>query len=166
MNANLRRLTRKGLLRRKKSSFAMLSVCTLSFLFVLSVLILQSSLTETELRQRERSYGAWEVAVFTDDTQIENAVIQQPMVEQSGKIEVRASYPIGNLEGNGTIGAIDQQAEEIGNLELAEGHFPKRKNEIVIEMSALTKMGYDYTLGQKDFCLPELSGSDFKREKK
>lgn len=149
MNANLRRLTRKGLLRRKKSSFAMLSVCTLSFLFVLSVLILQSSLTETELRQRERSYGAWEVAVFTDDTQIENAVIQQPMVEQSGKIEVRASYPIGNLEGNGTIGAIDQQAEEIGNLELAEGHFPKRKNEIVIEMSALTKMGYDYTLGQK-----------------
>lgn len=149
MNANLRRLTRKGLLRRKKSSFAMLSVCTLSFLFVLSVLILQSSLTETELQQRARSYGAWEAAVFTDDTQIENAVMQQPMVERSGKIEVRASYPIGNLDGNGTIGAIDQQAIEVGNLELTEGHFPKEKNEIVIEMSALTKMGYDYTLGQK-----------------
>ena len=65
MNANLRRLTRKGLLRRKKSSLAMLAVCTLSFFFVLSILILQSSLTETELRQRERAYGAWEVAVFT-----------------------------------------------------------------------------------------------------
>lgn len=149
MNANLRRLTRKGLFRRKKSSFAMLSVCTLSFLLVFSVLILQSSLAETELRQRERSYGAWEAAVFTDNVQTEKEITRQPMVARSGKIEVRASYPIGNLEGNGTIGAIDQQAVDIGNLELTEGHFPKEKKEIVIEMSALTKMGYDYTLGQK-----------------
>lgn len=149
MNANLRRLTRKGLLRRKKSSLAMLAVCTLSFFFVLSILILQSSLTETELRQRERAYGAWEAAVFTDDAQTENAVVQQPMVERSGKIEVRATYPIGNMEGNGTIGAMDSQAAEIGKLELAEGHLPKRRNEIAVEMSTLTKMGYDYTLGQK-----------------
>ena len=123
--------------------------CTLSFFFVLSILILQSSLTETELRQRERAYGAWEVAVFTDDAQTENAVVQQPMVERSGKIEVRATYPIGNMEGNGTIGAMDSQAAEIGKLELAEGHLPKRRNEIAVEMSTLTKMGYDYTLGQK-----------------
>lgn len=149
MNANLKRLTRTGFLRRRKSSFALLSVCTLSFFFVLSILILQSSLTETEQCQRERSYGAWEAALFTDDVQTEKAILQQPMVVQSGTIEVRATYPIGSLEGNGTIGTINQQAIDIGKLELTEGHFPKEKNEIAIEMSTLTKMGYDYTLGQK-----------------
>lgn len=136
-----------GIRRRKKDTITMIFVSACAMILVLVVLIFQDSMRKTELEQRKNLYGAWCASVSIASDSMKNDLKGHKIVKNVASIETYG-YIVQNDKAKGWIGSIDKDTIDIGRLTLLDGTFPEHADEIALEMSALSNMGYSYDLGQ------------------
>lgn len=137
-----------GIRRRKKDSFTMIIVSACAIILILVVLILQDSMRKTELEQRKNLYGAWCASASMATDSMLNDLKGHKIVKNVASIETYG-YIVQNDKAKGWIGSVDKNTVDTGRLTLLDGRFPEYAEDIAIEMSALSNMGYSYDLGQK-----------------
>ncbi len=118
------------------------------YLLSLSTVIYTDSYEATLEQQRKLTYGAWHAAVYDVDEDSWEAISSHATVATAGRMEI-VGYAV-DKEGGliGGVGYIDESLAEIGNISLLDGHFPAASDEIAVEASFLTRLGYSYELGQ------------------
>ena len=90
-------------------------------------------------------------AMFRDvDSQTAKKLLADERVEQAGlREDVAAMYCDRDPDVRITMLSIDQAAAELSRQELAEGHLPKKAEEIVVSKGVLEAMGLEGTVGDR-----------------
>lgn len=138
----------KSMLRRKKSYVPLLVVSILSFALITGMVLFQSSMQEMELKQRQSVFGSWKAAVKVNSEDVVKNFSTHPMIENISVCINRADFEMDG-ECCGKIGSVNKNVLKKDTLKLMDGQFPQRENEVVVEMSVLTKMGYSFEVGQE-----------------
>lgn len=139
----MRDIAKKGLKGRKKDTFLLKLVITLSFIFIVASTIFQSSTEKTKLEQRLDLYGQWHAAYLGSDKETLDRLINEPEIDKAG-----VSLIIG--ESNcGIIGTFNEDLIDMGRFSLYKGRYPQAPNEIMLEMNQMSNMNLDLEVGQK-----------------
>lgn len=141
-------ITILNLKKYKKSYLYLFVVIVLACTFTLAIAIFNDSLKKTEEHQRETIYGSWHMAVYNTDNTLYQDLLRHGTVQKLGKMNI-----YGNILGNdgsvaGIIGSADNNTVSMG-IALLDGHLPASGNEIAVEMSYLSMLGFSYELGQQ-----------------
>lgn len=159
-------LQKVGMKRRKKEVLHMKIMTGLMVVFLTVTLLFQDNMNQYQMEMNYCHYGAWLIREPV------SANLQNPYLEEGGEIwsggtiyqggegETREMITLSpdNTEGcSGKIlGTLDTDMVQTGKLQLYEGKFPEKKDEITMEYSVLQTLGLDYELGQKiTFYVPE-----------
>ena len=118
------------------------------FFFGLITVIYSDSYQNTLEEQRKKLYGSWNIASYhTSDDEIQ-ILEKNATIDKVGKVEVLGDILDREGENIGAIGSADNSFFSLGNIKTLSGHMPRNANEIAIEASYLTRLGYSYELGQ------------------
>lgn len=143
-------LSFKRIKNQKKYSLLILFITILACILVQTGFQMSSGIQNTFLENRKDIYGEWDRILLQLDSQSETMINENPFIEQKGKIEI-----YGILGGEYTenkqanIGTIDETAWKIGRMKLIDGRLPRNENEIAMEYSMLSALGYDDSLGKE-----------------
>lgn len=132
----------------KKSYLLLVFVMFFAITLEISVMIFTGSYELTKQEQRKDLYGAWHIAVYGAGQNTVKNIQNHATIKNIGQMTI-----LGYVSGNdgtlsGSIGTIDEQAIALGHITLLDGKFPDKKDEIAVEMSYLTRLGYSFELGQ------------------
>ena len=120
----------------------------LIFLLGFLVVIYMDSYDLTLEEQRKMTYGSWHIAVFHTEKEEDTILADHATIETSCEINLAGDIVDKDGSSIGTLGLAGEDFFDIGNIDLLNGRMPQKSNEIVIEASCLTRMGYSYELGQ------------------
>ncbi len=140
-------IVKLNLKKYKKSYLSLFIVIILACTFTLSITIFNDSLIKTEEQQRKDIYGSWHIAVYNSDNSLYKDLRNHGTIKSIGKMTVYGSVLGPDNIAAGAIGSADDNMYRMG-LELLDGRFPAKDNEIAVEMSYLSMLGYSYELGQ------------------
>lgn len=76
-----RKIARNGMRGRKKVSALLVLVLTCTFLFITAAILLETSMKETKLRQREQLYGTWQAAYFGADAAVRERFLSEQFIK-------------------------------------------------------------------------------------
>lgn len=138
-----RKIARNGMRGRKKVSALLVLVLTCTFLFITAAILLETSMKETKLRQREQLYGTWQAAYFGADAAVRERFLSEPELS-----ETAISYRIGKDKTCGTVSSLPWELADMGKLVVKQGRLPEAEGEIVIEESVADALGYDDPVGE------------------
>lgn len=141
---NLREIARNGMKGRKKDSFLLKLVITLSFAFITAALIFQASMEKTKTQQREKLYGSWQGAYLGGDEDTFKKLAEEKEIK-----DITYTKNIGRSSKLGLVGTIPEGFQKLGNFTLYKGRFPEKDNEILVELNQLSNAGMDLSVGQK-----------------
>lgn len=133
--------------KNKKLFFRFTTILTISLLTILFSLYMQVHMFEIKKQQNELLYGSWQGAMYNASQESTQIIKENKMVDTIGSMYVIGDVPNGSLLSS-SIGYVNSDFLKMANLQLKDGHFPEKKNEIAIEKMRLDQMGLDYTLGQ------------------
>ncbi len=162
----MRKIALRGLIGQKRNTLLLWSVVALSFLFLVLSTTIITSLQETDERQRNETYGSWQVMVadteLTGSEYHENGSVlfltDELINELSSAAEKSMLVPmvsvagIDYFSGNNEyyLTPYSEDFVESGSLTLKEGSWPKAKNEIALEYARLSslnlKLGDSFTV--------------------
>ena len=162
----MRKIALRGLIGQKRNTALLWSVVALSFLFLVLSTTIITSLQETDERQRNETYGKWQVMAadfeLTGTEYYEGGsglVLSEEVIEAiASKADESIVLPMVSVSGvdyfSGDneyyITPYSDDFIESGNLTLKEGYWPKEKNEIAIEYARLSslnlKLGDTFTV--------------------
>lgn len=139
-----RYLCKKKIYQNKLLGLIIFMIFLLGFFAVIYMDSYQLTLEE----QRKETYGAWHFAVFHTEEEEEKLIENHATVKECGKVKIAGD--VVNEDGNSlsSIGSADELFFSIGNITLLSGRMPQEDNEIAVEASFLTRLGYSYELGQ------------------
>jgi len=141
-------MIRANIRTHKKSYLLLAFVILFSVILELSAIIFTSSYELTKQEQRKDLYGAWHIALYGAGQDTCKDIRNHATIENVGQMTI-LGYASGNDDNfTGSVGTIDGEAIGLGHITLLDGAFPVKKDEIAIEMSHLTRLGYSYKLGQ------------------
>lgn len=141
---NLREIARNGMKGRKKDSFLLKLVVSLSFAFITAALIFQISTEKTKTAQREELYGSWQGAYLGGTEETYKKLAKEKEIK-----DITGTITIGNSDKLGIVGVMPKKLQEMGNFTLYKGTFPTKDDEIVVELNQLSNAGMDFSVGQK-----------------
>ncbi|GEM_PF-4256810 len=140
-------IVKLNLKKYKKSYISLFIVIILACIFTLSITIFNDSLLKTEEQQRKDIYGGWHISVCNSDATLYRDLVNHGTIKSIGKM-TGYGYVLGtDKNAVGLIGSAEDNMVNMG-LSLMDGNFPKKDNEIAVEMSYLSMLGYSYELGQ------------------
>lgn len=145
-----RSLSFKRLKNQRKYSIQILSIAILSCLLMQIGFQMTVGMQETFRENRKEIYGEWERILLKVDSRTKASVNENPFIEKRGSIQiygVLAGDYFENAQLN--IGTFDKEAWELGRLKLRDGSLPQNENEIAVEYSMLTALGYEDRLGEE-----------------
>ena len=131
----------------RKSIVVPISLFAVTFLGTVAT-VFTDCLEATKQLQRMNTYGAWHIAIYNAEDDTSELLNDNAMVESVGQISVYGEITDTEGEVVTTVGCMDKTIEEIGNIQIIDGHMPTSDKEVVIETSMLTRLGYSYELGQ------------------
>ena len=143
-------LSLKRIKNQKRYSLLILFITILACILIQIGFQMSSGIQNTFLENRKDIYGEWDRILLQLDSQSETMINENPFIEQKGKIEI-----YGILGGEYTenkqanIGTIDETAWKIGRMKLIDGRLPRNENEIAMEYSMLSALGYEDSLGKE-----------------
>lgn len=147
MKKDLWELSIQGIKGRKRSSILLLAVLILSFSVAVISLSVTESMNKTNEEYRFDTHGTWYGAVIYGEEEDETFLKGSEWIDQCG---ITRNYGVfysgGSMVG---IGTIDDTFRDIGRIRLQDGSFPGSADEIAMEASVLSGLGYDYELGQE-----------------
>ena len=139
-----RKIAKNGMKGRKKVSMLLILVLTFTFTFITTAVLLETSMQETQLRQRERLYGTWQAAYFGADSNT-----REMLLGESSVTDAVTSYLLGKDATCGNVGTINQDMVDMGNLVLKQGRLPEQPGEILLEESVADSLGIKGTGEEK-----------------
>lgn len=137
-----RKLAQQGMKGRKRDTFLLRTVITLSFVFITLATIFISSIKHTENYQKEQLYATWQTSIL-GATQGEIDYVKSHFNDD----EYAVSELLGTYDGVGTVGTIDDNLIGMGSFKLLEGSFPTSRNDILIESNQLGALGASVGVG-------------------
>lgn len=140
----LKDIALNGLKGRRKDTLLLKLVITLSFTFIISAVLFQSSLERTKLEQRLDLYGEWQGAYLAGDEETLEKLKSEEDIDRIG-----ISLIIGKTEKSGVLGTFNDELVDLGRFTLYKGEYPRKPNEIMLELNEMSKMGLDLEVGQK-----------------
>ncbi|BCJ99283.1 ABC transporter permease [Anaerocolumna chitinilytica] len=141
---NLREIARSGMKGRKKDALLLKMVVSLSFAFIAAALIFQTSMQETKTAQREKLYGSWQGAYLDGNDESYQKLDREKEIK-----ELTGTYILGNTDSVGFVGTLPKALQDMSGFTLYQGRFPKKDNEILVELNQLSNAGLELKIGQK-----------------
>ncbi|MEY8427473.1 ABC transporter permease [Lachnospiraceae bacterium 46-15] len=145
------KLVIKGLKRRKKEMRYVSAVTFLSVLFISSVILFQNIMDNYLMETNYQNYGDWVLSSVEDfqETGVLFSELKHPYLAASGICQTGAELLDKQNEPSGVnLGTLDAAVRDFGNIALYEGRFPESPDEIAMDLSSLSTLGYSYELGQ------------------
>ena len=141
----------RGLKRRKREMRYVSLVTFIAVLFMSSVNLFQNVMDRYLMETNYQNYGDWVFSAVKDyqDSGVIFSEISHPYLAASGICQTGETLLNGKNEpGSVNLGTVDASVREFGNITLYEGKFPEEKDEIAMDLSSLSELGYSYDLGQ------------------
>ncbi len=153
-------------IRRRKKEIRYVSIAIFSsVLFMSSVTLFQNCMDRYLIESNYQNYGDWVMSATKDyeNSKIRFEELNHPYFEGVGVCKVAGNMvKRDGLLSDVCIGTADEAFFRLGSLTLCDGRMPEASDEIAMELSALSKLGYSYELGQtiraaveKDGAVPE-----------
>lgn len=140
----------KWMKRQRAYCRILLCVAVLACVLLQMGFLITDGITETLLQHRKDIYGEWEQCLADVDAESETIVQRNPFLTSRGVVR---NYGVlgGNYWENKqlNIGTIDETAWSLGHLQMLRGRLPEKEDEIALEYSTLTALGYEGTVGEK-----------------
>lgn len=136
--------------RQKKYCLIVVWVAILACMLMQTGFLITDGISSAVMNQRKNIYGEWEYGLVNMDADSQTLIEDHPFIESKGKIQiygVLAGSYMDNKQAN--IGTMDQTAWNIGHLQMLKGHLPENEQEIAMESSMLTALGYQGEPGEK-----------------
>ncbi len=142
---------RKGLNRRKKEMRFVSLVTFIAVFFMSSIALFQTIMDRYLMETNYQNYGDWVLSAVKDyrDFSVLFSELKHPYFQASGVCETGGELLDQNDEPSGVyIGTADDTVREFGHITLYEGEFPEADDEVAMDLSSLSILGYSYELGQ------------------
>jgi hypothetical protein len=160
------KMTVAGIKRRKKEMRFVFTVTFIAVLFMSSITLLQNCMDKYLIETNYQNYGRW-VLASTKDYENPNILFDElnhPFFSATGICKIAGRV----LKNDGTpssayIGSINDAFYTLGSLTLYEGEMPRSEDEIAMDLSALSRLGYSYELGQTIHVSVERGGTIHKK---
>lgn len=140
----LRKIAKSGMKGRRKDSWLLKLVVSLSFAFITAALVFQASMEQTDINQKKELYGSWQAAYLGGNEDTLNRLKGEKEVK-----DIAYSTNLGTASKLGSVGTLSQELKKVGNFTLYKGEFPKADNEIAVELNQLSNAGMELEVGQK-----------------
>lgn len=143
-------ISRKWMKRQRGYCRILLCVAILACVLLQTGFLFTDGITETLMQHRKDIYGEWERCLTDVDAESEMIIQRNPFLTAKGVVRI-----YGMLGGNYwenkqlNIGTIDETAWNLGHFQMLRGRLPEKKEEIALEYSTLTALGYEGTVGEK-----------------
>lgn len=145
--------------KKWKNSLLFFFVLFTSFSAAIACISANGSIALTNREYRLNTYGEWYFAIPDGKSGDEQWLLRHDWVQKIGVSKSVGKIPTGI---GVSIGTVDDAFIDVGRIRVEKGAFPAADNEIAVDKSTLSSLGYDYTLGQKitlDIAVPcEISG--------
>lgn len=135
-----------NLKQRKKQYTIMIIGIILAMVFSSSVTFFMFSANETKLEENKQKYGTQSNIVYSESLGIEQ---YQTAVDNGYIDDFGLCHTIGYAYTNedekhlgSSVSWLDDKAKGISYMSFIDGEYPKNENEIAVEKSALTRLGY------------------------
>lgn len=136
------------LIKKRRYSIATNVILFCVVLLSIVACVMLDSLSATRESQRMQSYGAWHAALYNADDDLAKQLSENVMVDSIGIMYICGEICDASETDCGAIGYITKELLDFGNIELLDGSLPTQADEIALEASVLSKLGYSYELGQ------------------
>lgn len=124
---------------KKQNRILYLGLCFLC-VFSIMLLLFQSSYLKYRQEEVERQCGAWSGAIYNADIKICNFLKESKDVVKTGTISTFENVKICRNDFTAYIGTIDENAFELGKIDMSKGHLPRKSNEIVLNQYLLKQI--------------------------
>lgn len=131
---------------KKQNRILHLGLCSLC-IFSMMLLLFQVSFLEYRQEEVEKQYGAWSGAVYNADVEICDFLKESNDVKKIGEISTFKDLVIFQDDFSAYIGTIDEEAFELGKIDMLEGSLPSQEEEIVLDKYLLKQIAPDAKVG-------------------
>lgn len=131
---------------KKQNRILHLGLCFLC-IFSMMLLLFQASFLAYRQEEVEKQYGAWSGAVYNADVEICDFLRESNDLKKLGEISTFKNLVIFQDDFSAYIGTIDEEAFELGKIDMLEGSLPSRENEIVLDKYLLKQIAPDAKVG-------------------
>lgn len=117
--------------------------------FLSATFLLTCNIRENHRQEQCDVYGEWEIALYEANPELMTVLDRNALVDRIGGM-----YLYGTVldQASGTTAAVgyaDDTALDLCRIELREGSFPKKKNEIALTREVLDHLDREYALGDE-----------------
>lgn len=145
-------------IRRRRKEIRYVSIVTfVAAFFMAGIILFQEAMNWLVMEQNYQNYGNW--VISSAEVEIEHPYLAMEGVALTSTVLPGELVEMPNEDGEPeeefsgyggiTLGTVDSNLIELGNIRLYEGRMPENENEIAADLPALALMGYDYDLGQE-----------------
>lgn len=124
----------------KKKNRLTITCIAVSVLLVVAVFGMAEMSVKTQMNEQIKTYGNYHAAVMNPDSKIATQIGERPDVAVSGWFYEIESGKTGDVEVR--ISGGDEAISREMNMEASEGRFPESPEEIMMDRSAMQKLGY------------------------
>ncbi|AKG34955.1 FtsX-like permease family protein [Paenibacillus durus] len=148
MNSYLQFVTKS--LSRQKMMAILAGVSIILATTLLTALGLSYSLMKDAMIQQAQEVGGHDHAVITNlGRSTAEQIRHEPLVNNAGLSLTLGAFKLPGGGINVTIEGFDSEVRSMQNVQLLEGRFPTKENEIALEQAVLKQMGITGEIGQK-----------------
>ena len=140
-----------GQKRRRREMWYVSLATFIAVLFMSSITLFQTVMDRYLMETNYQNYGDWVMSAVKDyeDSSVLFSELYHPYFAASGVCVTGAELlNEQNEPGNACLGTVDDAVRQFGNISLYEGRFPKNEQEIAMDLSSLSALGYSYETGQ------------------
>lgn len=141
-------ITKQGMLGRKRQTKRMQCVLTLVFFLITVAILILQTVEKTKEMEQLHTFGSWKLAEYGTKEDPSVASFLDIAYEKEGQEIVVGAVLNAEQTTVCGIGTMDQELREMGNIQLLDGKWPTKEDEVAIEASVLGKLNYSYDLGQ------------------
>jgi len=131
---------------KKQNRILYLGLCFLC-IFSMLLLLFQASFLAYRQEEVEKQYGAWSGAVYNADVEICDFLKESNDLKKLGEINTFKDLMIFQDDFSAYIGTINEEAFELGKIDMLEGSLPSQEEEIVLDKYLLKQIAPDAKVG-------------------
>lgn len=131
---------------KKQNRILHLGLCSLC-VFSIVLLLFQASFLKYRQEENLKKYGTWSGAIYNGSNEAYKFLTQSKDIQKLGKITVFENVTVYEKEFSAYIGEIDQDAFQLGKIQMLEGRLPQQEDEIVLDQYLLKQIAPDAKVG-------------------
>lgn len=136
--------------RRRRKEVRLLFILMIFAVFLSELpMIVRDNMEEYYYRNLLYAYGDWDFSYLSGSEEEVSLLLKSGQVSAAGEMAIYADVLDRSGEPIAGLGTISEEMKETGYLSLREGGWPKDADEIAVESTVLSYLGYSFDLGQE-----------------